>query len=83
MKHKALKNWYTKASPKQKLFLANHLKIDRAYLHQIANGTRPITADKAILIESGTRLVNKDDPNMVVILQPEVCFACSHCPYTK
>ena len=83
MKYKPLQTWYIKANAKQRVFLANHLDFDRAYLYQIAYGLRPISAEKAILIESGTKLVHDSDPAMPIITQPQVCSACSHCPYTK
>lgn len=83
MKHKALYDWYYKATTAQRQELIDLIEVPYNYLSMIANGKKPIGPEMAMRIEAATTKMHKKNPDLPIIKQPFICHVCSNCPYTK
>jgi len=80
-----LKEWMVKATFPEQHRLAKLCATSRVYLHQIATGWRStsVSTELAIKIEKASRELNKENPDLPIVLQYEICKTCAKCPYAN
>ncbi len=75
------KQWMDHALPSDQQALAEKMGVTRASLYQISGGNRNVSAAKAQELAAAIKAVKK--PHLPEVLQPDLCEACSTCPYAQ
>lgn len=82
--HTPLSEWLCAATVDEVLLLARLAETSKAYLYQLANGTRIASAQTAANLEMAVRVVNNSLPReMPHVDRTSLCPACTKCPYAQ
>lgn len=83
----ALKDWMRAANPSAQERLASMAGTSRAYLYHLVNPSkshsRSLSAEKAGKLEDAARSLMLEDPTLPPLRRPDLCRACSVCPYAR
>lgn len=75
------KTWMSNATPEEQQRLAVFIGTSRAYLYQLGNDHRGVSAAYAAKVEEGTRGLKRK--GLEPVSRTDLCEACASCPYAK
>lgn len=80
---RALKNWMTAATAKEKVALARRAKTSVPHLFQLSGGHRRASAELAISIEKAALTLRKINPTLPELRREDMNGACRGCDFAR